>query len=102
MNIYFNWLLHIQDSGHQTTKTNENDLRAKREWKSYHLVQFYYGDQTAVREDQNTANTWTKIREKRWKWTAMAHTFAKMSNVFDGAWIFGFSTIDHGAKHGIM
>lgn len=58
-----------------------------------HLVQFYYDDRTAVLEDQNIANTLTKTKEKRWKWTAMARTFAKMRNVFGAALRFAFSTI---------
>lgn len=62
-------------------------------WLHIHLVQFCYDDRTAVRADRNIANTWAKLKEKRWKWTAMGHRFAKMSNAFDGAWLFEFSTV---------
>lgn len=57
-----------------------------------HLVQFCYDDWTAVRADQNIANTLTKLKEKRWKWTAMGRRFVKMSNAFDDASLFALST----------
>lgn len=60
--------------------------------KSNHLVQFCYDDRRAVRVDQNKANTLKKLKGKHWKWTAMGHRFAKMSNAFDGASQFEFLT----------
>ena len=57
-----------------------------------HLVQFCYDDRIAVRADQNIANTLKKLKEKRWKWTAMGRRFAKMSNAFGDVSLFEFST----------